>query len=376
MKSTIKGFCGAAVLLTSLIVAPTAKAVTIFGVAAWDGTQWTQLFATPSVGGEFSMILDQAGDVIAGGSFTFTQGSTTYRRILRYTGAGLSTLGGGLNNAAFGIAVDADNNIYAVGLFTAALDAGGGAVANTHCIAKWDGSAWQTVSGSLPACTGLIADPLTHSVAVDLATSDVYVAGKFTQIGESSTSANNVARWDGSQWFALGNGVVAPTLARYKLNFSNNNLFVGGRNQVATDLPASHGVSQWNGSTWSTMSGGVTGSAEQASSFTSQNSQLYVGGLFTTAGTGGGAVPAANLGGYDVNLSTWRGSTGATADGVVSLAFDATNHIYAGTGTSNGVVYIGDVSIPGSVTMTPLPQQLDLTEVDSLLLLPQIVIGP
>ena len=59
---------------------------------------------------------------------------------------------------------------------------------------------------------------------------DIYVGGAFTTAGGSS--ANRIAKWDGSSWSALGSGVdnVARTLV-----ISGTDLYVGGSFFTAGD---------------------------------------------------------------------------------------------------------------------------------------------
>ena len=52
----------------------------------------------------------------------------------------------------------------------------------------------------------------------------MYVGGFFTDAGGVS-SASRIARWDGSQWHALGGGVNGPI---YAIAVSGTSTYVGG----------------------------------------------------------------------------------------------------------------------------------------------------
>ncbi|MHB0857880.1 MAG: right-handed parallel beta-helix repeat-containing protein, partial [Anaerolineae bacterium] len=94
---------------------------------------------------------------------------------------------------------------------------------------------------------------------------DVYVGGTFSLIG-GSYSANNIARWDGTQWHRLGsslsNGVNGPVYALTIV--SNGEVYVGGHftrayysdervePAVAREVPAQN-LARWNGSQWQTL---------------------------------------------------------------------------------------------------------------------------
>jgi trimeric autotransporter adhesin len=87
--------------------------------------------------------------------------------------------------------------LYAGGTFTQA----GGVEANY--IARWDGSSWSSVGGGM--------DGSVHALAVLKNDSrgatgvGLYAGGWFTTAG--GVKANAVARWDGTSWSPLGDGV-------------------------------------------------------------------------------------------------------------------------------------------------------------------------
>jgi hypothetical protein len=84
---------------------------------------------------------------------------------------------------------------------------------------------------------------------------DVYAGGSFSQVG--TLSANNIARWDGTQWHRLGtalsNGVDGTVHALTVV--SNGDAYVGGAFNGVRDgtvIPA-HNIARWNGSRWLTL---------------------------------------------------------------------------------------------------------------------------
>jgi hypothetical protein len=100
------------------------------------------------------------------------------------------------------------NDIYVGGYFTTA----GGVVANN--IAKWDGSNWSALGNGV--------DGGINTIVVN--GSDIYVGGWFTTVG--GMSANHIAKWDGSSWSALGMGSMVVS-----------NIAVEGHIYVGGDLP-------------------------------------------------------------------------------------------------------------------------------------------
>ncbi len=89
------------------------------------------------------------------------------------------------------------------------LQAAPGGVA-AHGIARWDGTAWQSVRGPAPSDPvyireGSLWDGGWAGIPLPPA---IYVTGAFTAIG--GVAAQNVARWDGSAWSALDQGLADP----------------------------------------------------------------------------------------------------------------------------------------------------------------------
>jgi len=68
----------------------------------------------------------------------------------------------------------------------------------------------------------------------------LYVGGSFDTAG--SVAANNIARWDGTNWSALGSGITGEvrSLAGY-----NGDLYAGGPLSAAGGVPTSN-IARWN----------------------------------------------------------------------------------------------------------------------------------
>jgi hypothetical protein len=172
--------------------------------------------------------------------------------------------------------------LYAAGLFTTA----GSTPANR--IARLDGDRWSALDG------GGIGGPLRGSDRVQaLASYDdgsgpaLFAAGAFSLAGGSP--ANDVARWDGSTWSALGTGLgggVFP-IARAMATFddgSGTRLYVGGTFSSAGGGPVAN-LAAWDGASWSDVGGGLDGDVICLVVFDDGSGPaLYVGGDFTHAG--------------------------------------------------------------------------------------------
>ncbi len=194
-----------------------------------------------------------------------------------FSDANWSGLGdfGVANGTVAAAAVDGAGNLYIGGEFTAV-----GAVAATN-IAKWNGSNWSALGAGL-GCD----EPGTCVSALAVSGSDVYAGGSFTTAGGSA--ANHVARWNGSSWTALDSGMDGHVAA---LAVLGNDLYAGGAFTTAGGLPAD-AIARWNGTNWSALVTGVNGDVR---ALAVAGTALYVGGGFSAAG----GVPANSIARWD-----------------------------------------------------------------------------
>ena len=120
-------------------------------------------------------------------------------------------MGSGINYFVLSLA-GSGTDLYAGGWFATA----GGNPANY--IAKWNGSSWTNLGSGMADGSTL---PAVQALAVS--GDDLYAGGFFTTAG--GTNVNYVAKWDGSNWSALGAGVSDAVMA---LAVSGNDLYAGG----------------------------------------------------------------------------------------------------------------------------------------------------
>ena len=142
-------------------------------------------------------------------------------------GAGRGSLGGGI--FVYAVAVDGSGNVYAGGYFTN-VNNNGATLGAADYIAKWDGSNWSAL-GSDGAGGGSLN---SNVLALAVSGSNVYVGGNFTNVnngGTVLTAADYIAKWDGSNWSALGsngagNGSLNQSVSALAVNGSN--VYAGG----------------------------------------------------------------------------------------------------------------------------------------------------
>ena len=246
--------------------------------------------------------------LIVGGNFENAGGNNS-KCIASWDGSNWSPMNTGIEMLGLGISFYAkvrslavfNNTLFAGGCFNSA----GGTPLNN--LAKWNGTSWLPVTLNMHTPSYVYGGGIYSLLVFNNA---LYVAGTFDSIG--GIAANNIAKYDGVNWTALGNGITYPnnSVCNIRSLYSfNNELIVGGYfNQAGTI--AANNIAKWNGSTWSTLGVGIPNSSSptaksNVTSLCVYNSQLYVGnttsGISKWNGTNwsavGGGIPFYN--GYD-----------------------------------------------------------------------------
>lgn len=259
--------------------------VVVNNVARWDGTNWSPLGS--GVNGHVRALARNQTALYAAGRFRLF-GDTTSSNVARWNGAAWLPLGGGLNGPVHALALKG-TDLYAGGSFSVA---GGVAASN---VARWDGTNWSALGSGVNGAV----------YALVVSGGVLFAGGRFTAAG--ALVASNVACWDGSQWVQLGNGVggVVNSLVRVRpppvsaLAVRGNELFVGGDFAWAGGVAATN-VARWDGTNWFALGAGVLAAPAFApppsvTVLVVSASELYVGGSFGNAG----GLSARNLARWD-----------------------------------------------------------------------------
>lgn len=143
--------------------------------------------------------------------------------------------------------------------------------ANTiHQIGLWDGSNWAAVGANEQFKKNSFSGTI---MAITLYNGELIAAGLFDSV--AGIPANNIARWDGTQWNSMGNGFDERV---YTLQFYNGELYAGGEfNHSGNDTI--YNISKWDGTNWVRLSQGW-GLDNAVTSMTIFNQKLIIGGLF------------------------------------------------------------------------------------------------
>jgi hypothetical protein len=311
-----------------------AGAVAANRIAKWDGTKWTRVGGSVGPGGfdivqSMTVFDDGSGPALfAGGDFTAAGGQPALR-VAKWDGANWSALGEGTNGRVSALAVHDDGSgggpeLYAGGTFGTA----GGFAASR--IAKWDGSSWS------PLGSGVFTPNSYHEVNAlveydDGSGLDLYAGGWFETAG--GLGVNEVARWDGSSWSALGSGLnnAVFAVAEYD-DGSGTALYAGGSFHAAGGSAMSR-ITKWDGTEWSALGSGVNDTVFALEVWDDGGGPaLYAGGLFDTAG----GVAASSIAKWDG--TSWSSLGSGTNSAVLAMAvFDDGNGsaLYAGGTFSN-----------------------------------------
>ncbi|GAB3870169.1 hypothetical protein GCM10028824_18450 [Hymenobacter segetis] len=220
------------------------------------------------------------------------------------------------------VVVSVGNDVYIGGGFTTVTQV----AANN--VAKWNGSAWTALG------TGVNSTVRALAVA---ANGDVYAGGSFFRAG--GAPANYVAKWNGTAWSPLGSGVNGQNILGVPVSAlalaPNGDLYLGGGFTEVDGVPA-NGVARWNGSAWSSLSTGAANGTNGPvrALAVAANGDVYAGGSFTQAG---GA--SAN------NVARWNGtawsSLGTGSGNGITLSPGPSNAVFALAIGTNGDVYAG-----------------------------------
>ena len=283
-------------------------------ISKWDGSFWSTLVY--DMGGGVNALAINGVALYVGGGF-ITAGGVLANYIARWDGASWSALGSGIGNPglynAFVQALAVSGtNLYGGGWLTMA---GGGSANN---IAKWNGTAWSAL-GSGMAYGGNYA-PVS---ALAVSGTDLYAGGWFTTAGGGP--ANYIAKWNGTSWSALGSGMDNSVSA---LAVSGTDLYAGGSFTTAGGVAVSN-VGKWNGTSWSALGSGMDNSVY---ALAVSGTDLYAGGSFTTAG----GVAVSNVGKW--NGTSWSALGSGMDNSVSALAVSGTDLYAGGSFTTAGGV--------------------------------------
>ena len=193
--------------------------------------------------------------------------------------------------------------LYAGGDFTKAEGI------TVNLVAKWDGSGW------VPLGSGVFGSEVGALTVFDDGNGPaLYAGGRFSSAG--GVEADNLAKWDGSSWSAIGSGVEGSRVHDLTIfdDGGGAKLFAGGSFQSAGGVTVNN-LARWNGSSWAPITNGVNTAVDALTVFDDGGGPaLYAAGYFTTAG----ALPANRIARW--SGSSWEALGSGLDDDTLDLA--------------------------------------------------------
>jgi trimeric autotransporter adhesin len=291
-------------------------------VARWNKGTWKTADDNEYQGiyGDLRTIVVSDGAVYVGGVFGWA-GTTRARGVARWDGSRWNGIGGGVDGQVEVIAIDG-TDIYVGGRFGMASD-----VAAVD-IVKWNGTQW------IPLATNTTGRILSIIPMQNI----VYVGGAFTSLND--TAINGIAFWNKGTgaWSQMGRGIYGglfPTV--FAMTLTGIELVVGGKFDSAGTSSASN-IALWNGTDWNQLGDGLNGTVKAL--VTTDDGIIYAGGEFTASGDR--SMPY--LAKWDG--SDWEAVPGAPNGRVEALAL-ADGMLYVGGRFSQ----TGDVTSPNSMNI-------------------------
>ncbi|MEM9801973.1 MAG: hypothetical protein AAGA20_16725 [Planctomycetota bacterium] len=257
--------------------------------AAFDGIGWTPLGSGNLDGALVNDLFFFGGDLYAAGRKTSFSEDWTVSRLIGQTWAPVGPAPSSFADEAFALVEFDDGGgpaLYVGGRFEQFDQA------LTDGIARFDGAAWQSVGGGITAFTSFYRAVQDMVVWDDGTGEALYAAGTFEEIG--GVTAQNIARWDGTQWSPLGAGIGLSQSSSFVV--ADLEIFdsPSGEQLVATGLFSAAGgqlvgaIAAWDGTSWSALGLGLgAGFGRELVSHDPDGSgeRLYAFGSFDTAGT-------------------------------------------------------------------------------------------
>ena len=274
-----------------------------------------------ALNGEVYAIAVSGTDVYVGGDFLNVAGSQKASYIAKWDGVTWSNLGDSGITPAWRATPAIRGRVYAIavigdfvyiGTEVSSVYINGSAAPQADYIAKWDGTSWSGVGGNGAGGSSLNGNVRTLAVNGN----DLYVGGNFTNVKNGLTTLNDadyIAKWDGTNWSALGNngsgeGTLNSTV--YTIAVNGNTVYAGGNftdvKNGSTTLTAADYIAKWDGANWSAIgnNGGnpVNGSLNNAVyEIAAQGDVVYAGGGFTDVNNVGTVLTAGDY------IAKWDG---------------------------------------------------------------------
>lgn len=308
-------------------------------VAASGGDPvWSATLGTPGFGGSYVAAFTSYDDgtgpsLYATGSF-MANGVAGGQNIARWDGSAWQSVGGGLIDQYSNILAVYNGDLIAGGYFNSA-----GGVEGTAKLARWDGTAWHSMGAQSESFLNSVWD-------LQVWNGELYVAGNYLDLA-GNPDLDHIAKWDGTSYSAVG-GTIGGAVPLIVLDLQladvgdGEKLYAAGRFLNIGGVPANN-IAVWDGAAWSALGSGITHtSIAQVICMTTfddgSGPALYAGGSFSTAG----GVPA-------LRVAKWDGASwSAMGDGFNSTVQELT---VFDDGSGPALYALGNFTLSGANTI-------------------------
>jgi hypothetical protein len=221
----------------------------------------------------------------------------------------------GPDSVVYALAADHQGNIYASGEFVTI------AGKTVNHIARWDGSTWSALGDGLEAASGKLAVDSQGNLYTDILS---YTA--------EGTPVTQIAQWNGSSWITVGGdlGPAVDSLAEGRdsnivINAlvvdNQDKLYAGGYFYLIQRERYVGFVARWDGSTWTVFGGSMNHTVYSLAA--DDDGNVYAGGEFSAAG----GIPAKRIAKWDGN--SWSALGNGFEDTPRTLVTDHDGNLYA-----------------------------------------------
>jgi hypothetical protein len=316
-----------------------ADSIRVNGIATWDGSLWDSLGSGITYGGPVYTITKFQGKIFVSGWFNFTP-PNLFNWLSFWNGNTWDTLGVSVNSFIKTFK-EHNNELYIGGTFNKI------GLQDAILIAKFNGN--NFTSYQFPC--------IDYSVnAIEFYQGYMYVGGNFY---DTLSGVNDLERWDGTSFQPFGgNGLAFGSGAVSSMVIYNNELYIAGGFSIATGSPADN-IMRWDGSQFHDVGSGLNGGVRQMRVI---NNEIYVCGDFTMAGS----TPVNYVAKWDGN--SWSKVFNNTFNNIVLDIIGVGNDLYVTGGFTMidsmpfnyiakyaNYTSISEIESPFSVNVSPNP---------------------
>jgi hypothetical protein len=290
-------------MFTNRMMSVAARGVSVgavVGSAAAGAPVFSNTLGDPGFAGSYVAALAAHDDgsgpsLYATGQFSVA-GVPGTANLARWNGTAWESVGGGLTGAFSNTLTTFQGDLIAGGYFDLA-----GGVPGTAKLARWDGVQWNSMDAQSEIFLNSVWD---LEVWDDGSGERLYVAGNYVDIGGVG-GPDHLAVWDGVSYAPLGAPIGgAVPLIVLDLQVADlgdgERLFAGGRFLTIDGVPANN-IAVWDGAAWSALDSGLVRTSGFAQVLTmavfddGSGDALFVGGRFDLAG----GAPASRIAKWD-----------------------------------------------------------------------------